>query len=423
MKLKIVLIILVSAIIVAGSPLDMSAYTPVSSTVSISTQGTIPLTPGPVLDNFNTNTSTNSWNSSTGTFASTTPVGSCVTSWNAADQSLKLTYNVTTANSYAGYFSHMGGGSLAGYTAVSFYVRGESGGEFFKVELKNTGTSKYLDAREGTNYYRNTASVYINDFLDGGVTTSWRKVTIPFKSFANLDGVSSMKELVFTFESSQSGTNGSPKQGAIYIDTIAFENISVPAVKIEAAGDKVLVDSLGGNMGVTPPERGSLSFAPLTDASHTCTNALKFNFDVSAVGSYAAAYFIFGGGYTDNTVEKPDKGGWIKVPQDFSAYNYITFWARGESDTSNPTGFKVELHDFTGIGTGEPFYVITPGASNHLTATWQKYSIPLSSFKDWDSTVLNKSVVAELTFTIEYWNTPGGKEIGAMYIDDVQFEV
>ena len=411
---------------------DISAYQSLSDPVAITGQATIPFTPGAVLDNFNADSPLNAWNCSTGTFGSIlttkTNPGYCTKSWDAAGQALKLTYDITQTNSYSGYFTQLGGGSLAGYTAVSFYVKGSAGREFFKVELKNTGTTKYWDANDATHYYRNAASVYINDFLVGGVTTTWQKVTIPLNNFANLDGLTSMKELVFTFENTQSTLNDhSPAKSAIYIDSIVFETAAtfpVSIVKADAFGDKLFSNSLGGNIGVSGSDStATLSFAALSDANHTSLNALKYDYDVHLPGSYIAAFFIFGGGYTDDTVEKPDKGGWLKVSQNLSAFNYITFWARAGNDATNPTGFKVELHDFSGVGTGEPFYTISwSGDSQHLTTNWQKYKIPLSYFADFDSIILDKTRVSEMVFTIEYYNTPTGKEIGTMYIDDVQFE-
>jgi hypothetical protein len=409
-------------------------------TVSVAGTATKLPTPGPVLDDFRYASLVNVWSTGTGTFSrsSATPPpaneicsASYVNDINAySGYSLKLDYNVSAPGSFAGYYSKLASQALNGYTAVSFYVKGSAGGEFFKVELKNTGTAKIWDGAEGTNYYRNSAFVYVNDFHESGaISTEWKKVTIPFHNFANLDGFSSMKELVFIFENGQSGANGSPTSGTVYIDNIVFETFPISAVKIDACKDKLLVNSLGGNMGVAAGGgSGSLSVAALSDANHTASNAVKFDYNISADWSYAAASSVFGGGYTDNTVEKPDKGGYIKVPHDFSAYTNITFWARvAASDANNSCGFKVELHDFSGEGAGEPFYKIdrektNPSSAPLLKTAWQKYTIPLASFMDWDNIVLHKDHIAELVFTVEWNNTPTGYGVGTLYIDDVQFE-
>ncbi len=428
-----ILIVTVMMILAGGWSVDISAYQSLGGgPASIISQGAIPLTQSAVLDDFASDSSLNKWNCVTGTFGSIltaiTQPGYCAKSWDAAGQALKIDYDVRNLTSYSGYFTQMGGASLVtptAYTAVSFSVKGAVGGEFFKIELKNTGSLKYWDATEATNYYRNTASVYVNDFHeDGKVTTAWRKVTIPLNNFANLDSFSSMKEIVFTFENNMSSQNSSPTQGTIYIDNITFETTAVSAIQVDSFKDKVMINSLGGNMGISTGggATGQLSFASISDTQHAALNALKYDFDVSTPDSYAAAFFIFGGGYTDDTVEKPDKGGWIKVPQNFNSFHSITFWARAESDAKNPFGFKVELHDFLGTGTGEPFRAINLNASNHLTAIWQKYTISFDSFKDYSDIVLDKTRIAEMVFTLEYWNTASNREIGTIYIDDVQFE-
>ena len=432
MKLKNALILLVTIAVVAGLSASASAYRSFSNAIPITSQGTIPFTPGALLDDFrNAKSGLNVWNCATGAFSSSAAsiTASCITDtaivYGGTGNSLKLTYNVDAMDSYAGYFTNLGGGNVSSYTAVSFYVKGANGGELIKIELKNKSGTVYHDDNAGTDYFRNVATVYVPDFLAGGVTTAWQKVTIPLKNFANLDGFTSMNELVFVFENTQSGINGSRTHGAVYIDNIKFENPSVDVLGAAYFGTKLNINSLGGYMAVTGGTSGgsgSISFASLSDGNHTAANALKYNYNVSVVGSYAAAFSEIGGGNTDSTVQKPEKGGWIAIRQDFSAYNYITFWARAATDATNPTGFKVELHDFSGIGTGEPFYKINKTDTNHLTTAWQKYSIPLANFMDWSSVPLEKNHIAEIVFTIEYYNTPGDHDVGAMYIDDVQFE-
>lgn len=434
-KQPILLTLLLVIIFLTHETAISLAYTTLDTPATVTGRGTVPLTQGAVLDDFATGSSLNKWNGTTGTYASTNaqgnPTATCTATWNSAGQMIQVDYNVNQSGSYCGYYSQMGGGNLTTpttYSAISFYVKGKAGGEFFKVELKNAGTTKYWDATESTDYYRNTASVYISDFLPGGVTTTWQKVTIPFHNFLNLDGFTSMKELVFTFEYSQSAANGSSTQGTIYIDTIQFETIAMTAVKVDPFGDKLTIDSFAGNQAVTGGDSGGtgiLSFEALSDAGHSAANALKFNYNVSANGgSYAAASFVFGGGYTPSGVVgiNPEKGGWIKVVHNFNDFSKVTFWARAKDTATNPVGFKVELHDFSGVGTGEPFYKITTTAGNKLTTTWQKYSIPFSSFEDWSHIALDKTRIGELVFTIENGNVLSGHSIGAMYIDDVRFE-
>jgi hypothetical protein len=373
------------------------AYRELYSSSAITGKGEIPLNVQAILDNFDTGLTRNVWNCLTGTFSkssATNPPANekCAASYvvdadAARGSCLKLDYDVSQTSSsdgkptFAGYYSQMGGGSLTKpdgsvlYTAVSFWVKGADGGEFFKIQIKNKSETQYLytnpyNSSDWTHYYRNEAAVYITDHLDGGVEKDvWKKVIIPFHNFANLDGWSAMSEFVIVFENSQSTANGSATSGTIYIDDIMFETAvtaPVSAVKIDSFGDKLLINSLGGNMSVSGTVTGGLlSFAPKSDAVHTCLNALKYDFKVPNDGNYMVASFIFGGGNDFKNpplitgMEIPDKSGWIPVSQDFSAYTNITFWARAESEgVDNPQGFKVELHDFFGTGNGEPFYRI-----------------------------------------------------------------
>ena len=197
---------------------------------------------GSVLDNFNDNGIFNIWGGETGTFTDAAKDGSCSKTNNLSEQyegnfCLKLTYDVSETDSFAGYYSRLMSYDLSMYTALTFYVKGAVGGEFFKIQLKNTGTTSYWydangDTDEQTHYYRNVASVYITDYLDGGVTTGWQKVSIPLRNFSNLDGFSEMKELVIAFENSQAETNGSPVAGSIYIDKIEMISNTVNSLRI-----------------------------------------------------------------------------------------------------------------------------------------------------------------------------------------------
>jgi len=140
--------------------------------------------------------------------------------------------------------------------------------------------------------------------------------------------------------------------------------------------------------------------------------SLKLDYDVSVQDSYAGYYSKLG-----VSISPPPQA-------NLSAYTAVSFWARAEGGVNNPQGFKVELHDYTPpLANGEPFYQIAYyDTANQLTTSWRKYTIPLASFKDYSSTVLDKTRVAELVFTIEWSNVEYGHEVGTMYIDDVKFE-
>lgn len=443
MRPKSFISILICFCLIAGGVNPLYAYTPLRSAVSISGEGEIPLTPGPLLDDFATGTGTNVWNDITGTFKSegtpsdpTFPEGSCTVSYTnnptemygSTGHSLKLNYDVSAyrgsgderEGSYAGYFSKLGSGSLSAYTTLSFYVKGQVGGETFKIEFKNnSSTSYYYDDPndpEKTHYYRNKAQIYVTDYLDGGVTTNWQLVTIPLRNFANLDGWSSMKEFIITFENLASYHNSSPAQGAIYIDEIRFGAPVINDIRIDHFGDNVYLCALGGGMGNMPNEPPTQPYSDISfsnTVSHNSPNSLLSEYYTFPFPYWAGAFIIFGGGNADDSLgvlEYPDKMGFIGVPQNFSDYNYLSFYIRAKSSTENPVTLKVELPSNSGTSS-----VYITG----VTTGWQLARLPLSSF-----TGLDKSTIKQVNFVYEF--TPivldGGNWAGGVYIDELQFE-
>ena len=347
---------------------------------------------GPVLDDFNDGGKLNNWGYNTGAFNSTG--ASCIDSRDATSPQegsfcLKLDYDVLLQESYAGYWSLLEGEDLSGYTSISFWVKGTAGGEYFKVELKNNSTD--------TN--RNRAAVYVTDYLDGGVTTGWQEVTIPFHNFVNLDGWNNMKELVFVFENYQSDTNGSPPQGTIYIDKISFGSSAVDQVRIDYFGDKLGTCALGGNIGDMHGPGYTHSFTTSEYRSSPCS--LESIYDVNP-NSWGGQFIIFGGG----------ENGWTEIPHDFSDYNYVIVWIKAKSATENPKILKVEMVD----RTSSPYPAVF---LRKISTDWQRYAIPLSAFAG-----LYKNNISKMTFVYEDWRIDGdgGSRTGVLYMDDIQFE-
>lgn len=404
---KILQIILVQAL-VSVMILTANYSTAADKLASVSAAGTKAIVPGALLDDFRYAAPVNVWNARTGTFSSSAafppPSNAICTAtyesnpnitFGGTGYSLKLAYNVSAANSFSGYYSYLGSASVSTYKALSFWVRGAVGGEFFKVQLKNTSAG-----------IRNTAAVYITDYLDGGVTTGWQKVTIPFYNFGNLDGFSSMAEFTIVFENSQSGVNGSLTSGTIYIDDIRFDATTQTTVRVDHYGDKIGTCALGGNMGngVGGGASASLNKYEFTNASNEYSsypNGLRLTYNVAPAGSYSYVFTLFGGGDT----------GWVAIPQNLSAFNYLTIRIRAKTEAENPKYLKLEIVD----GTGTRSAVLTG-----ITTGWQYYHVPLSAF-----TGLDKSTIKQITFVFDYWwiDSAGGSKAGIIYVDYVQFDV
>ncbi len=350
---------------------------------------------GDLLDDFNDGNSINTWGYPT--YYGGGNKGSGNASYideGYEGKCLKLDYNVEEPNSFFWYCSKLGEENLNSYNGLTFYVRGENGGEYFKVELKTRAI-----ANQGG---RSNAHLYITDYLDGGVTTSWQKVVIPFKNFANITNFNYMKELTIVFEEYQSGANGSSKIGTVYIDDIKFTNVAggFDVIRIDHYGDKVGICALGGNQGIFTGGGGSCSITYTNIAAHSYNYGLMLYYNT--VIGFAGVWTKFGGGLSGNS----------GMPVDFSAYNKITFWVKAKSDTENPKDMIVELKD----DGGGKFTKITG-----ITTSWQKYELNLSNFKDWWGNPLDKSKIMEQCFTFDDWRISGSLT-GTVYIDEVQFE-
>lgn len=423
MRLKAVTSILLIFILACGAPGMAFAYNPLSGAVAITSQGTIPFTPGPLLDGFDGVVGVNAWGDLTGTFSSDnppTPTARCDASYESSTgivfggtgHSLKLDYNVTKSESYVGYSSKLGGEGLSSYNHLSFWVKGANAinGEYFKIELKNN----FSDDNS------NHAAVYVTDYLDGGVTTDWQKVVIPLDAFANINDWTSMREFVIVFENSQSTTNGSPTSGIVYIDNINFGYQFLGFVRIDHFGDKVSIGALGGNCNHTSGSGAVYGSYEYTDVATNCrdyANGLGFHFENVYDPRYYAYYSVVGGGDT----------GSLQQPRDFSAYDKLAFWAK--SSSNNVNSLKLELHCPTSQDNYFHYF------QNTFTTSWQYISLPLTEFTTTGWPGQGTSIISsgkinslgEIVFTRDGWFSKYGdwdylEFSGSFYIDKVQLE-
>jgi len=381
----------ITAIMALILPLCGIAFAGVDQTAGVTVNSVVqePITPGPVLDDFNDGGILNNWGYNTGSFASSG--ASCVDSRDAGSPQegafcLKLDYNVFPSESYAGYFSQLGGKDLSSYTSISFWVKGSVGGEFFKIELKNNSADSN----------RNHAAVYVTDYLDGGVTTSWQEVTIPFHNFVNLDSWNNMAELVLVFENYQSGVNGSPPQGTIYMDKISFSTTTANEVRIDYFGDKLGTCALGGNIGDMPTAKFTHSF--ISGQYMSPPSALESSYNVTS-DPWGGQFIIFGGG----------ADGWTEIPHNFSAYNYLGLYIKAKSESENPKVLKVEIVD-----KSKTCSLILA----NITTSWKLYTIPLSFFSGLDKTTIKKMTIVYDQGLI---NSVLGSKQGILYIDNLKF--
>ena len=168
-----------------------------------------------LFDNFNCGTPPNDLGGNAGIYDPDPddPTETCSESYSRDSKegpyALKLVYD-RGGSSYCGYWgktkSDESGRDLSGFAGgdLKFWLKGEAGGERFKVELHHQGGSApwpevQLTACAG---------------FGSGAPVTYKEVTMPLASFAGLD-LSKVTELVMTFDQS-------PNSGTVYIDKIRF---------------------------------------------------------------------------------------------------------------------------------------------------------------------------------------------------------
>jgi hypothetical protein len=305
---------------------------------------------------------------------------------------LKLNYSVPNPAEYVWYTSKLGeeNASLSNFNGIVFWVKGDTGGETLKAEMKTLGCNSAG---------RSNASIYINDFISGGViTTSWQKVTIPMANFANISNFSKLNEFTLVFEHDQSVLNSSPLSGAVYVDAIKFTNCSSgfdPVIQ-DYFSDSISRNALGGNMGWAGGGGGSATATWNTTNFLTAPSSMKISYDVTAPGSFSFVYSLFGGGSGGATVEKCN----------FTNYNYLSFCAKAGRVTTN-IKIKIELDTDDSWPPYCAFYCIG------IRTNWRQYDIPLNGYMD-------KTNMAKVVWVMEYGQLQAADRNTSIYIDNVK---
>ena len=93
---------------------------------------------------------------------------------------------------------------LSKYKTMTFYIKGEKGGETFELGLNDVISNKREDAVFVGSIYR---------YLPKGVTTEWQRVTVPLSDWFGPD-LSRVYSIVFHFN--ETG------KGAFWVDEVAF---------------------------------------------------------------------------------------------------------------------------------------------------------------------------------------------------------
>jgi len=356
-----------------------------------------------LIDNFDDANDPNLWGGNYMIFTSGKPEEAVTVSYDAefkkigSEYGLKIDYNVPTNESFVGVniqlASSGGYKDISKYEYFTFWVLGSNTDIPLKIEFHSSNYEQ-SDPPE-----RSYAYLYINDYLDGGISDAWQEVNIPLKAFASLDSLEQISEILIVFEHDYAVYNNMNTAGSVYIDDLGFDDVGLDIVRIDHFGDRWGWTALGGNMGdINPNGGGTHDLTFDSTVYHDHSFSLKTEYNVT--GGWSGLFMIFGGGSNEATED-----GWKPQPCDLSDYRYLSFWVKAEDDDKNPQKIKIELaYDDNDNGSIDPITekveILIPEdsstSSTDISPTWQKYIIDLNTISG-----LDKSVIGQMNIIYE----------------------
>ncbi|MBU4487925.1 MAG: hypothetical protein KKI13_02515 [Candidatus Omnitrophica bacterium] len=279
--------------------------------------------------------------------------------------SMKIQYNISGSGAYGRFDCALNSIDARKYNAISFWVKGNAGGELFKVALKDNQLHE--------------TKIMITDYLSKGVTTEWQKVIIPFAAFKAVTYLDKVDIFSLYFESAiNSGS------GAIYIDDIKMEMANA-SIFVDNFNDNISANALGGSS--YPWGNASMTVSYDTASPYGgLGKSLCLEYNVSVT-----SYFC----------------GWTTRIDylNASSKDTLSFYIKGAVGGEKP---NIYLKDTAG-------HQKCVDVENYATVStiWQKVNIPLTDFS---ASGVNVSDLAELTFKFEY-----GIMSGTIYLDEIAF--
>jgi len=128
---------------------------------------------------------------------------------------------------WAGWYTLLNGADISNYNALTFWVKGEKGGEKFDIGL--------ADARMQELQIDAVYAGPVDLFLPVGVTTEWQKVKVPVSRVESQLDLTKMGSMVLWFKYGG--------EGKIYIDDIRFEFDSKVKEKEDYNAPRAVLDA------------------------------------------------------------------------------------------------------------------------------------------------------------------------------------
>lgn len=339
-----------------------------------------------VVDDFNAERSSNLFGGACGTYG--TPGADCFSQqWAAgvprtgnkrakddpSNQALALTFDTTGPGTYGGYWTAIKGQNLAGFHALSFWVKGQSAVPPLILGIRN------LQGIEGR--------TDIRPYLDPPRPDGWRRARIPLSALTGLDHFSSPDVLFFSVShQEQSG------KGMVCIDQLQFETEPYPVVA--TFGGTGATNLLGGTQESFANGAAAIDAAVMPDPQNPSEQILRISYggsigkDYGPHGGFSFAGWQAGLGRTDAR-----------------GYTYLTLRVKGEKGGETPNFYLADPAKRVALRSVE---------CPPVTGQWQTLRLPLAQYgaKGVDLSCLDKLQV------IFEWK----EQSGTLYVDDIRFE-
>jgi len=302
-------------------------------------------------------------------------------------ESIKYMYEQVGEKSFVGAYFIVSA-DLSKFKTMTFYIKGEKGGETFEIGMNDVISNRREDAVFIGSIYR---------YLPKGVTTEWQKVIIPLKDWfgPNLSQVYS-----FVFNFNEGG------RGVFWIDEIAFhtEEMVDRDAEIEKQGHLLLDNFDHNDLNLLGRKTNTYKKLPSIcrfsrDSEVRWGNegrALKLDYQKEGTG-WCGYYTLL------NQID----GEYFNL----SWYDQVSFRVKGEKGGEL---FEIGMADRNWLTIGDSVKAgsIEKYLPGGVTLVWQEVAIPLEDFGLLDFSQMG-------SFVINFHK----KQEGTLYVDDLKFHL
>lgn len=302
-------------------------------------------------------------------------------------ESVKYMYRRTSDESFVGTYLILSA-DLSRFKTMTFYIKGEKGGETFEIGLNDVISNRREDAVFVGSIYR---------YLPKGITPSWQKVTIPLSDWFG-PNLAQVYSLVFNFN--EEG------QGIFWIDEVAFhtEEMVDRDAEIEKEGYLLLDNFDHNNLNLLGRKTNAYKKLPSVcrfsrvSSPRVGEEGRSLRLDYQKEGTGWCGYY---------TLLNQIDGDFF----DLSWYDRVSFMVKGEKGGET---FEIGMADRNWLTIGDSVKAgsIEKYLPGGVTPSWQEVTIPLQDFGLLDFSQMG-------SFVINFHR----KQQSVLYVDDLKFHL